>query len=253
MSNNPIIIHDISLSFGARVCFQNFSVKIYPGARIALIGHNGTGKSSLLRVLRKDIDPDEGEIILPESMIIGYVPQLIHDHPQLSGGQRFQKELSRALTCDPTLLMLDEPTNHLDRNNRRNLIKMLNNFQGTLLFASHDEELIRECSKEIWHIEEERVHLFSGDYDEYRVRQNHKMQSLRSQLAELKREKKDAHDALMQEQNRASKSKKVGQKKIQNRRWPTVVSKAKANRASEKQQAKNERTYIRNVKQSLIK
>src|SRR5579871_1392117 len=111
--HKAITIKNISLSFSHKVCFTDFSVEIPYGSRIAIIGRNGSGKSSLLRMLLEITSPD---------VRVGYVPQIVADYASLSGGQRFNTALTQALSIDPGLLLLDEPTNHLDLSNRRSLM-----------------------------------------------------------------------------------------------------------------------------------
>lgn len=249
-----IFLKDISLSFSNKSCFEDFSSQVYPGSRIAIIGRNGSGKSSLLNILRGKLSPSGGDITIPDDVSIGYVEQTIHDFNDLSGGQRFNKRLSEALAQFPDLLLLDEPTNHLDKDNRKSLMQMLRRYQGTLIVVSHDTELLRNCIDTLWHIEpayatnlpscqsfgsargfgghgNNRIHEFTGSYDDYMREIKQKRASIEKELASLKRDKKDTHNALMKEQKRAAKSTAKGQKSIDQRKWPTVVSKAKALRA----------------------
>jgi ABC-type multidrug transport system ATPase subunit len=86
----------------------------------------------------------------------------------LSGGQRFNEKLTEALAAFPNILLLDEPTNHLDRKNRNSLMRMLRSFEGTLVIVTHDIELLRHAIDTIWHIDQGRVHVFTGSYDDYR-------------------------------------------------------------------------------------
>ena len=165
--HRPILLKNISLSFFKKSCFENFSGQIYPGKRIVIIGRNGSGKSSLLNILRKKLIPTSGEVIIPDDLCIGFVEQTISDFNNLSGGQRFNKRLSEALAQSPDLLLLDEPTNHLDEDNRKNLIKMLNTYHSTLVIASHDTELLRKCSNILWHIDNNKICEFSSSYDDY--------------------------------------------------------------------------------------
>jgi len=226
--HRPILLKDLSLSFSNKNCFEDFSSQISPGSRIAIIGRNGSGKSSLLNVLRGELSPSGGEIVVSDDLRIGYVEQTISDFNELSGGQRINKRLSEALAQLPDLLLLDEPTNHLDKDNRKSLIQMLKRYQGTLIIVSHDKELLRSCIDTLWHIDNNKIHEFTGTYNDYMrdIRQKHA--AIEKDLALLKREKKDTHIYLMKEQKRASKSKAKGKKSIEQRKWPTIVSKAKA-------------------------
>ena len=227
-----ISIKDISLSFVNKNCFEDFSSTIYPGSRIAIIGRNGSGKSSLLNILRAKLLPSSGDIILPADICIGYVEQTINDFDNLSGGQRLNKRLSEALAQFPDLLLLDEPTNHLDQDNRKSLMQMLKRYQGTLIVVSHDTELLRNCIDILWHIDN-KIHEFTGSYDDYMREIRQKRVAIEKDLTSLKHDKKDTHNALMKEQQRAAKSKAKGKKSIEQKKWPTVVSQAKAMRAEQ--------------------
>jgi ATPase subunit of ABC transporter with duplicated ATPase domains len=168
-----------------------------------------------------------------EDMVAGYVPQVIIDHTDLSGGQRLNKAVTEALSLDPNVLLLDEPTNHLDSSNKKSLMRMLQNHPGTLIMVSHDKELLRQCIDTLWHIDNGKIHIFSGNYDDYMREIKLKRASIEGELELLNRKSKVMHNKLMQEQQRAAKSKAKGQKSIDQRKWPTVVSNAKAGRAEE--------------------
>ena len=224
MMHKPIHIKDLDLSFPHKTCFENFSCQIPYGSRIAIIGRNGNGKSSLLKMIAA---------ICGEDVVVGYVPQVIIEHTDLSGGQRLNKAVTEALNLDPNVLLLDEPTNHLDHRNRKSLMRMLQNYPGTLIMVSHDKELLCQCSDTLWHIYHCKIHIFSGNYDDYVREIKLKRASTLGELELLSRHKKDMHNKLMQEQQRSSKSKAKGQKSIDQRKWPTVVSNAKAGRAEE--------------------
>jgi ATPase subunit of ABC transporter with duplicated ATPase domains len=222
MMHKPIHIKDLDLSFPHKTCFENFSCQIAYGSRIAIIGRNGSGKSSLLKMIASICDED---------VVVGYVPQVIIDHTDLSGGQRLNKAVTEALSLDPNVLLLDEPTNHLDSRNKKSLMRMLQNYPSTLIVVSHDKELLRQCTDTLWHIDNGKVHIFSGNYEDYMREIKLKRASIEGELELLSRQKKDMHNKLMQEQQRSSKSKAKGQKSIDQRKWPTVVSNAKADRA----------------------
>jgi ATPase subunit of ABC transporter with duplicated ATPase domains len=205
MSHRPILVQDLSLSFPHKVCFENFSTAVHPGERIAIIGHNGSGKSHLMRLLMENATGAK----------VGYVPQIIEEHGVLSGGERFNKVLSDALSQDPDLLCLDEPTNHLDSHNRRSLMRMLDRYRGTLIVITHDVELLRRGFDLLWHLHDGRVKLSRGSYDDYVDRQRSMRESLESDLNSLKTERRQNHQDLMRDQERAKKKKTHGEKKYE--------------------------------------
>ncbi|MCB1213425.1 MAG: ABC-F family ATP-binding cassette domain-containing protein [Chlamydiia bacterium] len=248
--HRPILLKDVSLCFSNKICFENFSSQILPGSRIAIIGRNGSGKSSLLEILCQELLSPSGEAIIPNGMSTAYVEQTIDDFDQLSGGQRVNKKLSQALAQSPDLLLLDEPTNHLDSDNRKSLMQMLKRYQGTLIIVSHDTELLRNCIDTLWHIDHHQIHEFTGSYDDYIREVKQKRSSIERELAGLKRDKNMTHSALMREQKRAAKSRAKGQKSIEQRKWPTMVSHSKAHRAE--QTSGKKKSAIDRKKQQLI-
>lgn len=218
--HKPIQFQNLSLSFPHKTCFAGL------------------------------IDPSEGEIKYPTECRVGYVPQLIDAFDSFSGAQRFNKALTEALSLSPDILMLDEPTNHLDYNNRRSLIRMLRAFEGTLIMVTHDVELLNATVEIIWHIDNGRVAVFSGSYDDYQREMKIQRAAIADELADLNRKKEQAHHALMQEQTRAKSSRVRGEKHIQQRKWPTIVSDTKARNAQETSGRK--KSAINHKKQELI-
>jgi len=201
MSRINLTIQDLSLSVGHKQLLTHFSAVVPHGSRIGIIGRNGSGKSTLLQALAKHA----GDAAM-------LVPQIITDHADLSGGQRFNKALSAALASQPEILLLDEPTNHLDVKNRQSLLRMLNAFDGTLIIVTHDIELLRTCIGTIWHFEDGTITISNQSYDEYIRTTEQKRTALTEHIALLNRQKKEAHTTLMKEQERAKKKKAQGAK-----------------------------------------
>ena len=208
-----IQIHELGISFAHKTCFENFSTTVNYGDRIAIIGQNGSGKSTLIKVLQNQLEPSSGKIQIYKDVIFGYVPQVIYEFECLSGGQRLNQTLTKALSVNPNVLVLDEPTNHLDYSNRKSLMRMLKNYSGTLIAVSHDVEFLQNCVDTLWHIDNGKIHIFSGNYNDYMREVKIKRASIEQDLSILDRKKKDAHQALMKEQERASKRKSYGEKK----------------------------------------
>ncbi|MDR1032376.1 MAG: ATP-binding cassette domain-containing protein [Holosporales bacterium] len=221
----PIQIKDLNLSFPHKTCFEGFSTLISFGERIGVIGRNGSGKSFLLRMIAEQ-NP---------SISQAYIPQIISDFDLLSGGERFNKALSSALGKDPLLLLLDEPTNHLDLDNRKSLMRLLKTYYGTLIIATHDKELLRNCIQILWHIDDGIITVFRGSYDDYISEKHLKRQSLAHQIDLAERERKSAHQQLIKEQERTSKSIKSGKKKVENKKWMKSVGDLKAMKAEKSQ------------------
>lgn len=220
----PIRLENLSLSFNHKICFQNFSAIINYGDRIAVIGNNGSGKTALVKAIAGCENILDGEIIVPGNIVMGYVPQTIENYPQLSGGERFNKELSLALSKNPDLLILDEPTNHLDIYNRKSLMGMLGRFQGTLIVVSHDEELLNTNADILWHIDNGKIKIFNGKYHNYKASYTLTITALEQEKKTLEKEKKLMHKKLMQEQKRASNSRKGGEKKRAEGKWAPIMA-----------------------------
>ncbi len=225
-------IHQLSLIYPEKICFELFDTCIYAGQRIAVIGDNGSGKTSLLHMLAGLSPILDGDIRFNQTIRIGYVPQIPESFDGLSGAERFQKALSEALSCHPELLILDEPTNHLDTNNRKQLLQFLKYYPGTLLVASHDRQLLSIVPDCLWSINNGKVEQFDGQYEDFLREKEIHCAQLSQQLARLEKDKRTVHGQLMKEQKRAKSFKEMGEKSVKNRKWPTIVSPAKMNRAS---------------------
>lgn len=237
--SKPVLFKNISLSFPHKICFEDFSASVPYGSKIAVIGDNGSGKSTLLKTLAGEHTLLEGVVEIPSECAVGYVPQTVLEYADLSGGQRFNKKLTEALALGPDILLLDEPTNHLDIHNRRSLMNLLERFTGTLFVVSHDAELLRKHADLIWHLDNGAIHIFSGSYDDYMAR----YASLRTQLEEekdtLEREKRRVHQKLMQEQQRAARSRRMGEINRNKGKWAPIVAGGKERAAQRTAGKKN--------------
>jgi ATPase subunit of ABC transporter with duplicated ATPase domains len=229
--HTPIFLNNISLSYAGKNCFENFTAQILPGSRVAIIGANGSGKTSLLKIINGDLDISSGSIVKNGEIVFAYVPQIISGYPYLSGGEKFNKALSAALALRPDILLLDEPTNHLDLKNRKSLIKMLNFYRGTLIVVSHDEELLRSSINTIWNIADGKIHIFNGSYDDYRQVLGIERSAIEDELSLLKKQSKENHLKLMKAQERAAKGKERGEKLVEQKRWLPALGDAKASSA----------------------
>lgn len=204
---SPIQFKNVSLSFLEKTCFKSFNASINYGSRIALIGRNGSGKSTLLKMLQGSFEPTTGIIQMPDNLVVAYVPQVIEDSDLLSGGERLIQALEEALRLAPHLLLLDEPTNHLDRHHREYLLRLLQEYDGTLLLASHDRGLLRNAVDALWHLHDEKIKIFSGNYDGYLREIGLQRQHLEQEVRRIDREQKTMHHPLMKEQERDCKRK----------------------------------------------
>ena len=186
-------IKGLEKSFGDRRLFRDIDLLVEGGERIALIGDNGTGKSTLLKILMGEETPDEGRVRFGTSVRAAYLPQIIHfDNPQrnlvetmlyakrgmttqaardrlgafdfrgedvfkpvsvLSGGEQSRLRLCMLMDEEINLLILDEPTNHLDIASREWIEEAVEAYEGALLFVSHDRYFINRFATRIWELE----------------------------------------------------------------------------------------------------
>lgn len=231
--NRLIQLVDLSLYFNEKICFEAFHYAIHSGERIALIGDNGSGKSSMLKIIKKLIQPSDGLVHYSNNATVAYVPQLIDCYEASSGAEKFNHALTQALALDPEVLLLDEPTNHLDKKNRASLLRLLEQYQGTLILASHDVHLLRNNDYCFWFFNQGTIEIFHGSYDHFQQKKSNQVLAIEAEINQIKRQKKATHHLLMKEQTRAKNSRLKGEKSIKEAKWPTIVSNAKAVRAQE--------------------
>ena len=199
-------LKNLSKSFGDRVLFSDVNLSVEGGERIALLGDNGTGKSTFIKCLLGEEDC-QGKIQFGPTVKWGYLPQIIHfDHPErslydtmlyeknltpqqardrlgaflfqgeevfktvgtLSGGEQSRLRLCMLMDEKINLLILDEPTNHLDIASREWVEAAIEEFEGVLLFVSHDRYFIEKFAERVWLLEDGTVRDFRCDYRKYR-------------------------------------------------------------------------------------
>ena len=199
-------LKNLSKAFGDRVLFSDVNLSVEGGERIALLGDNGTGKSTFIKCLLGEEDC-QGKIQFGPTVKWGYLPQIIHfDHPErslydtmlyeknlspqqardrlgaflfqgedvfktvgtLSGGEQSRLRLCMLMDEKINLLILDEPTNHLDIASREWVEAAIEEFEGVLLFVSHDRYFIEKFAERIWLLEDGTIRDFRCDYRKYR-------------------------------------------------------------------------------------
>ena len=197
---------NVSKSFGDRMLFSDVNLLVEGGERIALLGDNGTGKSTFIKCLLGEEDC-QGKIQFGPTVKWGYLPQIIHfDHPErslydtmlyeknctpqmardrlgaflfqgedvfktvgnLSGGEQSRLRLCMLMDEKINLLILDEPTNHLDIASREWVEAAIEEFEGVLLFVSHDRYFIEKFAERIWLLEDGKIRDFPFGYQKYR-------------------------------------------------------------------------------------
>ena len=219
---------NVSKAFGDRILFSDVNLNVEAGERIALLGDNGTGKSTFIKCLTGEEDCS-GKIQFGPTVKWGYLPQIIHfDHPErslydtmlyeknctpqtardrlgafmfqgedvfktvgnLSGGEQSRLRLCMLMDEKINLLILDEPTNHLDIASREWVEAAIEEFEGVLLFVSHDRYFIEKFAERIWLLEDGTIRDFRCGYQKYRSILEHEA-AAKPPVKQLPKEKKE--------------------------------------------------------------
>lgn len=235
--NDVIKVIGLSKSFNSRIIFKNADLYVTLGERIALIGPNGSGKTTFIKMLLGEMNADSGSAALGANMKIAYLPQTIAFNneedtviecfregryilegkareylakfmffakapfkkvKQLSGGERVRLKLSMLLYDEINVLILDEPTNHLDIESIETLEDALEDFKGTLLFISHDRYFINKVCSRVVAVEENRLVSYSGNYDYYKSKKN-ELRSAMEQSRIIKKNKAIKDTAVVED------------------------------------------------------
>lgn len=205
--NDVLTVEDLGKSFGSHLLFSHVSFEIKRGEHVAIIGDNGTGKTTLLKILNQMVPPDSGSFKTGSNVEIGYYDQEHHvlhaektlfeeisdDYPTLtnteirnclaaflftgddvfkkisalSGGERGRVSLAKLMLSNANFLILDEPTNHLDIASKEILEDALNSYEGTVLYVSHDRYFINRTAHRILDLTGHRFVNYGGNYDYY--------------------------------------------------------------------------------------
>ena len=205
--NDVMQVEGLSKRFDSHLLFENVSFEIKRGEHVAIIGDNGTGKTTLLKIINELVPMDSGIIQLGTNVEIGYYDQEHHvlhmdktlfdeisdDYPYLtnteirntlaaflftgedvfkkisalSGGERGRVSLAKLMLSEANFLILDEPTNHLDITSKEILETALNAYEGTVLYVSHDRYFINKTATRILELTQQQFINYIGNYDYY--------------------------------------------------------------------------------------
>lgn len=206
-ADEVLVAENLSKGFGGRVLFSGVEFKVTGGERIAVIGDNGTGKSTLVKLIVGEEEPDSGYVRRGPAVRMAYLPQIVRFRDPalsaadtvidecrctmqdardslgafgftgedalkavgtLSGGEQSRLRLCILMRSDVNLLILDEPTNHLDIPSREWMEDALSSYGEALLFVSHDRYFIEKFATRIWCFEDGKVTDFRGGFAEFR-------------------------------------------------------------------------------------
>lgn len=197
-----VVMKEVSKGFAGHLLFNEASLHVRFQERAAIVGRNGTGKTTLLKLLLEEIEPDAGEIRIGSSVKIGYLSQHAYGNvksnvleafreyvavtegearhilakflfygpavfkkvTQLSGGEKMRLRLAQLMYQDINFLILDEPTNHLDIESREVLEEALEQYNGTILAVSHDRYFLNKLFEKTYWIDERKLFEFAGNY-----------------------------------------------------------------------------------------
>ncbi len=205
--NDVLLVENLAKSFGDAHLFRNLTIDIKKGEHVALIGNNGTGKSTILKILNGVLKQDDGKVTYGSNVEVGYYDQemqVLHmektifeeisdDYPyltnteirtslaaflfreddvfkrieSLSGGERARVSLCKLMLSDANFLMLDEPTNHLDIDSREILESAIRAYDGTVFYVSHDRYFINRTATRILDLTQKSLMNYIGNYDYY--------------------------------------------------------------------------------------
>ena len=228
-----LVIERLKKSYGEKTLFSDLSLSVTGGERIALIGDNGTGKTSLLKLIMDEETPEEGWLYRGPAVRTAYLPQIVefsldsrsaldtmlYDarcQPQeardrlaafgfrgedvftpvgaLSGGERSRLKLCMLMGGDVNFLILDEPTNHLDIASREWMEDALSDYEQTLLFVSHDRYFIEKFATRIWALADGRITDYRGGYRDFCAwRERQSVLQQTEKAVQKKEEKKKPH------------------------------------------------------------
>ncbi len=205
--NDVLTVTGLAKAYGPQQLFSDLNFEIKRGEKVAIIGNNGTGKTTILKIINGQVEADGGEVRLGTKVHVGYYDQehqvldpektlfdeLQDTYPQLdnttvrnilaaflfteddvfkrikdiSGGERGRVSLAKLMLSEANFLILDEPTNHLDIASKEILENALNHYQGTILYVSHDRYFINKTATRILDLTEQNLLNYIGNYDYY--------------------------------------------------------------------------------------
>ncbi len=220
-----IRLNNISKSFGEYDVLKNITLETDYFAKIGIVGSNGAGKSTLIKIITGVLSPDSGSVVISEGENVAYLRQDNEDmavyfsddatgeermilsrlgfeeerlksEGTLSGGERTKYALAKILSLNPTILILDEPTNNLDYFATKELVRLLDEYYGTLIVISHDRFFLDETVNEIIEVSDGKITRYDGNYTDYTITKQKLFDEQMARYLEGVRRQKEIREAI---------------------------------------------------------
>ncbi len=254
--NDVLTVEELAKSFGPLALFDNLSFEIKKGEHVAIIGDNGTGKTTILKIINELLPPDRGSIRLGANVAIGYYDQEHHvlhpektlfqeisdDYPNLnnteirntlaaflftgedvfktistlSGGERGRLSLAKLMLSEANFLILDEPTNHLDIVSKEILEDALNAYTGTVLYVSHDRYFINRTASRILDLNRRVLTNYLGNYDYYLEKKEEQLAKIDASSVKSASADQSMDSSFAKQDWKAKKEQQAAQRKREN-------------------------------------
>ena len=249
MSKTLLTLRGVASATTAEALFSNVSTTVKDHDRIGVVGKNGTGKSTLLRLLNKEIEPDTGTVL--QAGVVGYVPQVAdesHYHKtvaefletqavsyavcaatfsqvfsspvpprrsqlrDLSGGERTKLWIAVVAARTPAALLLDEPTNHLDQTSQRELADWLNRYTGAVVLVSHNRWFLSVVAKTIWELRDRTLTVYGGGYGAYRQQKEEQANAEVRQYQAVQKQRGALKRGIARRETKAARATRAGRR-----------------------------------------
>ncbi len=236
-----ILLNNITKEYGSKTVLDDVTLTFYDGERVAIIGNNGVGKSTLLNIITGEIKPDAGNISSTDT--VAYLKQSseldlheIFDEiskkelansfeielkklgvkqditlskerlDKLSPGERTKIALAFCMAKEPSVLVLDEPTNHLDQKGKSLLVDYLNEFFGTIIFVSHDKDFIDQIAQKVVELKDGKIEEYYGNYSSYVEQKENEQLAIKRNYEKNRKEQKEIKEKMKRFQEYAKKA-----------------------------------------------
>lgn len=247
----------------------------YCNEKIAIVGRNGSGKSTLLNLIVGNIMPNAGNI--QKKLKLVHIPQIEHCQSSLnideldfklmslfnipdinmnylSGGEKQKLLLTDCLSINTEGILLDEPTSHMDSQGIRLLTNKLKNFYGLVIFVSHDRKFINDLATKVWEIEDGKVSVYSGNYDDYIYQKEALIESNKNTNSKIQKEKEKLLKSLEDKKRKAESIEKISTRQKKRNIKPNRLAASKQKDTVQKniyKNAKNIQKRLDNIGENI--